>query len=104
MLANGLAAFGNGHLHVTQVMYGDSLASPGTITAFEPATVGIPVDIIQRDRDNGQVANAHELAAERPDAPVHVVEGADQSFSGGVHENETIETTLELYALLVGER
>jgi hypothetical protein len=74
------------------------------ITASGLANVEITVDIFQGDRDNGPVANADELAAERPDAAVHVVEATDHSFSGGDHGDGTIETTLELFALPVGER
>lgn len=75
-----------------------------TITTSELANVEITVDIFQGDRDNGPVANADELAAERPDAAVHVVEGTDHSSNGGDRGDETIERTLELFALPVGER
>ena len=45
------------------------------------------------------MAKAHELGAKRPDAAVPVVEGTDHTSSGGNHEDETIETTLELFPL-----
>ena len=62
---------------------GVAAAESVTITGSALANVEIPVDIRQGHRDNGPVANVHELAAERPDAAVHVVEGTDHSFSGG---------------------
>jgi hypothetical protein len=46
-------------------------AEPETITASELANGEIPVDILQGDRDHGQVANAHaaveEIKAEEQD-------------------------------------
>jgi hypothetical protein len=50
------------------------------------------------------VGPAHDFAAERPDAAVPVAEGTDHSFSEGDYEDETTETTLESFALPVGER
>jgi hypothetical protein len=79
-------------------------AEPETITASELAIGEIPVDILQGDRDHGQMANAHQLAAERPDAAVHIVEGADHSFRGGDHEDETIEATIALFTLSIDDR
>jgi pimeloyl-ACP methyl ester carboxylesterase len=79
-------------------------AEPATIAASELADVDVPVDVLQGDEDNFPVANARELAAELPDAAVHVVEGADHSFVGGDPEDETVETTLELLSRPVGER
>ena len=62
------------------------------------------VDVLQGDEDNFPVANAREIAAELPDAAVHVVDGADHSFVGGDPEEETVETTLGLLSRPVGER
>lgn len=79
-------------------------AEPATISASELADVDVPVDVLQGDEDGFPVANARELAAEISDAAVHVVEGADHSFTGGDPEDETVETTLELLSQPVGER
>lgn len=59
-----------------------------------------PVTILQGDEDFYTAESARELAAELPDATVHVVEGADHSFVGGDPEAETVETTV---AQLAGE-
>jgi pimeloyl-ACP methyl ester carboxylesterase len=79
-------------------------AEPATISAADLADVDVPVDVLQGDEDAIPVANARELAAEIPDASVHVVEGADHSFIGGDPEDRTVETTIELLSRPVGER
>lgn len=79
-------------------------AEPATISASELAAVDVPVGVLQGDEDDIPVANARELAAEIPDATVHVIDGADHSFIGGEPEAETVETTLDLLSRPVGER
>lgn len=79
-------------------------ADPATIGASELSDVAVPVDILQGDEDNLPVANARELAAEIPDASVHVIEGADHSFIGGDPETAAIDATLALLSRPVGER
>lgn len=79
-------------------------ADPSTITAGELAEIDVPAVILQGDEDQIPVANARELAAEMPNAEMHVIEGADHSFVGGQPEDDTIETTIDVLSQHGSER